>query len=126
MTHSRHAHPSSIFKLTAAYKADTYEKKVNLGVGAYRDDNGKPWVLPVVQKVRIYAALTSSWRLTGYCPFSPLDATNNGQANEILLKDTSLDHEYLPITGMPEFTSAAAKLMFGSSSAALTGGRVAR
>lgn len=46
----------SIFKLTAAYKADTFEKKVNLGVGAYRDDNGKPWVLPVVQKVRIYAS----------------------------------------------------------------------
>ncbi len=42
---------NSIFKLTAAYKADTYEKKVNLGVGAYRDDNGKPWVLPVVKKV---------------------------------------------------------------------------
>lgn len=41
----------SIFKLTAAYKADTYEKKVNLGVGAYRDDDNKPWVLPVVKKV---------------------------------------------------------------------------
>ena len=42
----------SIFKLTAAYKADPYPNKVNLGVGAYRDDNGKPWVLPVVKKVR--------------------------------------------------------------------------
>ena len=42
---------SSIFKLTAAYKADTYQNKVNLGVGAYRDDNNKPWVLPVVKKV---------------------------------------------------------------------------
>ena len=41
----------SIFKLTAAFKADTYDKKVNLGVGAYRDDNGKPWVLPAVKKV---------------------------------------------------------------------------
>jgi len=26
----------SIFQLTASYKADTYDKKVNLGVGAYR------------------------------------------------------------------------------------------
>ena len=41
----------SIFQLTAGYKADTYPQKVNLGVGAYRDDDGKPWVLPVVQKV---------------------------------------------------------------------------
>ena len=46
--------------------------------------------------------------------------------NEILLKDTSLDHEYLPITGMPEFTSAAAKLLFGPDSAALRENLVAR
>ncbi len=42
----------SIFKLTAAYQADTFPQKVNLGVGAYRDDDNKPWVLPVVKKVR--------------------------------------------------------------------------
>jgi hypothetical protein len=42
----------SIFKLTATYQADTYPQKVNLGVGAYRDDDSKPWVLPVVKKVR--------------------------------------------------------------------------
>ena len=41
-----------IFKLTASYKADSYPEKVNLGVGAYRDDDNKPWVLPVVKKVR--------------------------------------------------------------------------
>ena len=44
----------SIFKLTAAYKVDTFPNKVNLGVGAYRDDDNKPWVLPVVRKVRPY------------------------------------------------------------------------
>ena len=44
-------HSNSIFKLTAAYKADLYPHKVNLGVGAYRDDDNKPWVLPVVKKV---------------------------------------------------------------------------
>jgi aspartate/tyrosine/aromatic aminotransferase len=27
-----------------AYKADTHPKKINLGVGAYRDDNEKPYV----------------------------------------------------------------------------------
>lgn len=56
----------SIFKLTAAFKADSFDKKVNLGVGAYRDNNGKPWVLPSVKMVRISprqfrpALLTSS------------------------------------------------------------------
>jgi aspartate aminotransferase len=41
-----------LFGLMAAYKADTFDKKVDLGVGAYRDNNAKPWVLPVVKKVR--------------------------------------------------------------------------
>lgn len=40
-----------LFGLMAAYKADTFDKKVDLGIGAYRDDNAKPWVLPVVKKV---------------------------------------------------------------------------
>ena len=35
----------------AAYRKDTNEKKVDLGIGAYRDNNAKPWVLPVVKKV---------------------------------------------------------------------------
>jgi aspartate aminotransferase len=41
----------SIYGLTAAHKVDTFPQKINLGVGAYRDDNNKPWVLPVVRKV---------------------------------------------------------------------------
>lgn len=44
----------AIFALTATYKADSFKDKVNLGVGAYRDNNGKPYVLPVVHKVSIY------------------------------------------------------------------------
>jgi aspartate aminotransferase len=40
-----------LFGLMAAYRADTFENKVDLGIGAYRDDNGKPWVLPVVKRV---------------------------------------------------------------------------
>ena len=43
------------FSLIAAHKADTFGKKVDLGVGAYRDDSAKPWVLPVVKKVRAYS-----------------------------------------------------------------------
>lgn len=40
-----------LFGLMAAFRRDTFEKKVDLGIGAYRDDNAKPWVLPVVKKV---------------------------------------------------------------------------
>jgi aspartate aminotransferase len=90
------APPDSIFKLTAAYKADTFPQKINVGVGAYRDDDNKPWVLPVVKK-----------------------------ATEVLLNDPALDHEYLPITGYPEFTAAAARLLLGPDCAALKEGRVA-
>jgi aspartate/tyrosine/aromatic aminotransferase len=40
----------AILKLSQGFAADTDPKKVNLGVGAYRDDNGKPYVFPVVKK----------------------------------------------------------------------------
>ncbi|KAI8906049.1 pyridoxal phosphate-dependent transferase [Gorgonomyces haynaldii] len=43
------APPDPIFHLTASYKQDPFPQKVNLGVGAYRDDDGKPWVLPVAE-----------------------------------------------------------------------------
>ncbi|KAJ9470328.1 Aspartate aminotransferase [Diplonema papillatum] len=42
--------PDPILGLTVAFKADTFDKKVNLGVGAYRDDNGKPFVLECVRE----------------------------------------------------------------------------
>jgi aspartate aminotransferase, mitochondrial len=31
--------------LTEAFKADNFPQKINLGVGAYRTDDGKPLVL---------------------------------------------------------------------------------
>jgi aspartate aminotransferase len=40
-----------LFMLARLYKADTSDKKVDLGIGAYRDNNAKPWILPVVRKV---------------------------------------------------------------------------
>lgn len=40
--------PDAILGVTEAFKRDTNPKKINLGVGAYRDDNGKPYVLPTV------------------------------------------------------------------------------
>ena len=43
--------PDVILGVSEAFKRDTSDKKMNLGVGAYRDDNGKPYVLPSVRKV---------------------------------------------------------------------------
>lgn len=58
-----------LFGLMNAYRKDRFEKKVDLGIGAYRDNNAKPWVLPVVKKVcetrcniRGYPLIVSSGR----------------------------------------------------------------
>lgn len=52
-----HAPEDPLFGLMAAYKADTFDKKVDLGIGAYRDNNAQPWVLPVVKKVNKITAI---------------------------------------------------------------------
>jgi aspartate aminotransferase len=109
------APPDSIFKLTAAYKADTFPQKVNLGVGAYRDDDSKPWVLPVVKKAS--AQVTYSQSRNDYW-------LRCRQASAALLSDPSIDHEYLPITGLAEFTSAAARLILGADSPTIKEKRV--
>ncbi|KAG8425256.1 Aspartate aminotransferase, cytoplasmic [Metarhizium acridum] len=79
-----------LFGLARAYKADQSSRKVDLGIGAYRDDNAKPWVLPVVKK-----------------------------ADEILRNNPELNHEYAPIAGIADFTSKAAELILGADSPAL-------
>jgi len=38
-----------IIGLNEEFQRDTFAKKVNVGVGAYRDDAGKPYVLPCVR-----------------------------------------------------------------------------
>jgi aspartate/tyrosine/aromatic aminotransferase len=45
------APPDPIIGVGQAFHSDTDNRKVNLGVGAYRDDNGKPYVFNVVKKV---------------------------------------------------------------------------
>ncbi|KAI1770563.1 aspartate aminotransferase [Hypoxylon cercidicola] len=75
--------------ITEAFKADTFDQKINLGVGAYRDDQGKPYVLPSVRTAE----------------------------DSIISK--RLNKEYLGITGLPEFTKAAAELAYGKGSPAL-------
>ncbi len=44
--------PDAILGITEAYKADPAPEKINLGVGAYRDEKGKPYVLSCVRKVK--------------------------------------------------------------------------
>jgi aspartate aminotransferase len=44
--------PDPILGVSEAFKADKDPRKINLGVGAYRDDQGKPYVLGCVKKVR--------------------------------------------------------------------------
>ncbi|KAH9944431.1 PLP-dependent transferase [Epithele typhae] len=87
--------PDPILGVTEAFKADKDPRKINLGVGAYRDDKGKPYVLNAVQKA------------------------------EEQLADANPDKEYLPITGLAEFTSAAAKLAYGAESVPLKENRIA-
>ena len=42
-----------MFALSAAYRADSFSSKVDLGVGAYRDDHAPPYILPSVKKVSV-------------------------------------------------------------------------
>ena len=45
------------------------------------------------------------------------------KAKALLQEQPDLDHEYLSITGLPEFTSASAQLIFGKDSPAIKEGR---
>jgi len=75
--------PDAILGVTEAFKKDSNPNKINLGVGAYRDDNGKPFILPSVR------------------------------AAEEKMHAAHLDHEYSTIGGNAEFTKLAAELAFG-------------
>jgi hypothetical protein len=72
----------ALFGLMAAYRRDTDSNKVDLGIGAYRDNNAKPWVLPVVKKVGALAGVTDSYLLTIYdrptrsCARTPTSTTS--------------------------------------------------
>ncbi|KAL3102385.1 hypothetical protein niasHT_025217 [Heterodera trifolii] len=81
--------PDAILGITEAYKRDTNPKKVNLGVGAYRDDQGKPFVLPSVR-----------------------------QAEQEIIS-AKMDKEYAGIAGLPDFTASAIELALGKDSEVL-------
>ncbi|KAJ1722526.1 aspartate transaminase aat1 [Coemansia erecta] len=81
--------PDAILGITEAFKRDADARKMNVGVGAYRDDGGKPFVLSSVRKA------------------------------EAAILARRHDKEYLPITGLPAFTKAAGELAYGDASPAL-------
>lgn len=69
--------------------------KLNLGVGAYRTEEGKPYVLKVVR-----------------------------ETEQRLINDLSRNKEYLPINGIPKFNQLSAKLILGEDSPAIREKRV--
>ncbi|CAO2841923.1 unnamed protein product [Amaranthus hypochondriacus] len=85
-----------ILGVTVAYNKDTSPSKLNLGVGAYRTEEGKPVVLNVVRK-----------------------------AEQNLVNDPSRVKEYLPILGVSDFNKLSAKLILGADSPAILENRVA-
>ncbi|XDT18888.1 Aminotransferase class I and II [Nakaseomyces glabratus] len=84
----------ALFGIKQRYNQDTRATRVDLGIGAYRDDQGKPWVLPSVR-----------------------------MAERAIQEDPSYNHEYLGINGLPSLSSAAANVIFGEDSPALKEGR---
>ena len=50
--------PDAILGITEAFKADPAKEKINLGVGAYRDEQGRPYVLECVKKVTLLQKLS--------------------------------------------------------------------
>ncbi|KAI7898716.1 aspartate aminotransferase [Cokeromyces recurvatus] len=87
--------PDAILGVTEAFKRDSSPNKMNLGVGAYRDDDGKPFVLSSVKKA------------------------------EKVMMENNLDKEYAGITGSPSFTKAAGALAYGDSNPVITENRLA-
>jgi aspartate/tyrosine/aromatic aminotransferase len=46
-----------IMGIQEAYLADPSPHKINLGMGAYQNNDGQPWVLPSVREVQIFILL---------------------------------------------------------------------
>ena len=84
-----------ILGVNEAFKKDTNPKKQLLGVGAFRDNNGKPYILPCVT------------------------------AAEKIILERGMDHEYAPIDGIAGFREKAAAIAFGADSDVLKGNRLA-
>ncbi|KAL4650771.1 hypothetical protein ACB092_01G112500 [Castanea dentata] len=89
------APPDPILGVSEAFKADNDQKKLNLGVGAYRTEELQPYVLNVVKKA------------------------------ENLMVERGENKEYLPIEGLAAFNKVTAELLFGASNPVIKEQRVA-
>ena len=89
----------AIIGITEAFRASTNINKLNLGVGAYRTEDLKPYVLDVVKKAEKQI----------------FEKFEKGEYN----------HEYLPIEGLDSFRKATVDLLLGDDHPAIKEGRVA-
>jgi hypothetical protein len=104
-----------------AFKRDDHPKKINLGVGAYRGDDGKPFVLEAIRKVWPSTPLTTAATKqhgTGPVRFNTTPNPSAPQADELVIKE-KMDKEYAAIGGTPHFRRLAAELAFSPESDAL-------
>ncbi|KAH7331029.1 hypothetical protein KP509_20G012700 [Ceratopteris richardii] len=89
------APPDPILGVSEAFRADTSDLKLNLGVGAYRTEDLQPYVLNVVKKA------------------------------EKLMLEKGENKEYLPIEGLAAFNKATAELLLGADNPVIKEGRIA-
>lgn len=85
-----------ILGVAVAYTMDPDPRKVNLGIGAYRNEQGKPIVLKCVR-----------------------------EAEKKIAMDETMMKEYLPIQGLDSFLKVTSQVIFGNDSPALRDERVA-
>ncbi|EEQ36299.1 putative aspartate aminotransferase [Clavispora lusitaniae] len=88
------APPDKILGISEAFQRDANSKKINLGVGAYRDNSGKPIVFPSVKK-----------------------------AEKILLEKET-DKEYTGIIGSKAYQTAVRNFIFNNSGKDVSGAKL--
>ncbi|HMP73386.1 MAG TPA: amino acid aminotransferase [Kiritimatiellia bacterium] len=88
------APPDSILGLTEAFNRDSSPEKINLGVGVYKDEEGRTPILAVVKEAE----------------------------KRVLAKAAT--KSYMPIGGSPGYRKAVQELLFGADHPLLAAGRV--
>ena len=89
------APPDPILGLTVTFKKDPNPKKINLGVGVYKDAKGQTPILSTVKKA------------------------------EARLLESESTKNYLSIEGTPEYAAAVQELLFGKDSDVIVAKRAA-
>lgn len=88
------APPDKILGISEAYQRDSNSAKINLGVGAYRDNSGKPIVFPSVKKA------------------------------ETVLLEKETDKEYTGIIGSKKYQDAVKNFIFNNSNKDVNGAKL--